>query len=138
MTLCSLDEALEDLTSGKFVIVVDDEGRENEGDLFLLAQYATPEAVNFMVTHARGLVCIPLSSERLDELRIAYVAQPQLAIFSAHCVHHFRGLQAWHIHRHIRLRPQRHDPGAYRLDSQPEDFIHPGHMFPLRADPAGC
>ena len=70
MPLCSLEEALEDLSSGKFVIVVDDENRENEGDLFLFAEHATPASVNFMVTHARGLVCVPMSGERLDELRI--------------------------------------------------------------------
>ena len=70
MPLCSLEEALEDLTSGKFVIVVDDEGRENEGDLFLFAEHATPEAVAFMVTHARGLVCVAMEGEGMDELEM--------------------------------------------------------------------
>ena len=137
MTLCSLDEALEDLTSGKFVIVVDDEGRENEGDLFLLAQYATPEAVNFMVTHARGLVCIPLSSERLDELRIPMLrsrnspsAQPTAFTTS---VDYKRGTSTGISASDRSATIQ----ALIDSDSQPEDFIHPGHMFPLRADPAG-
>ena len=68
MPLCSLEEALEDLKAGKFVIVVDDERRENEGDLVIAAEMMTPEAVNLVVTHARGLLCMPITGERLDEL----------------------------------------------------------------------
>ncbi len=137
MPLCSLEEALEDLTSGKFVIVVDDESRENEGDLFLLAQHATPDAVNFMVTHARGLVCVPLLAERLDELRIPMLrsrnstsSQPTAFTTS---VDYKRGtttgISASDRSATIRALI---DP-----DSVPEDFIHPGHMFPLRASQGG-
>ena len=63
-----IEEAIEDIRRGKFVVVVDDEDRENEGDLTIAAQFTTPEAVNFMVTHARGLVCLCLTEERCDEL----------------------------------------------------------------------
>ena len=70
MPLCSLEEALEDLKAGKFVIVVDDEQRENEGDLVIAAEKMTPEAVNFIVTQARGLLCMPIMGERLDELDV--------------------------------------------------------------------
>ena len=70
MPLCSLEEALADLKAGKFVIVVDDEQRENEGDLVMFAETVTPEAVNFAVTEARGLLCMPIVGERLDELDI--------------------------------------------------------------------
>ena len=70
MPLCSVEEALEDLKAGKFVIVVDDEQRENEGDLVMPAEMVTPEAVNFMVGQARGLLCMPVMGERLDELNI--------------------------------------------------------------------
>ena len=63
-----VEEAIEEIRAGRFVVVVDDEDRENEGDLTIAAQFATPEAVNFMVTHARGLVCLCLTEERCDEL----------------------------------------------------------------------
>ena len=63
-----VEEAIEDIREGKFVVVVDDSDRENEGDLVIAAQFATPEAVNFMATHARGLVCVPMEGWRLDEL----------------------------------------------------------------------
>ena len=64
----TVEEAIEDIRAGRFVVVVDDEDRENEGDLTIAAQFATPEAVNFMVTHARGLVCLCLTEELCDEL----------------------------------------------------------------------
>src|SRR6059036_1205537 len=65
-----VEEALDDVRQGKFVVVVDDPDRENEGDLVVAAQFATPEAVNFMATHARGLICLALTEERCDELRL--------------------------------------------------------------------
>src|SRR5919199_5920955 len=64
----TIEEALEDIREGKFVVVVDDEDRENEGDLTIAAQFATPEAINFMTKHARGLICLCLTEERCDEL----------------------------------------------------------------------
>ena len=70
MPLCSLEEGLEELKAGRFLIVVDDENRENEGDLVMPAEMVTAEAVNFVVTHARGLLCMPIIGERLDELQI--------------------------------------------------------------------
>lgn len=137
MPLCSLDEALEDLTSGKFLIVVDDESRENEGDLFLLAQHATPDAINFMVTHARGLVCVPMLGERLEELRIPLLrsrnsTSPQPTAFTT-SVDYKRGTSTGisAFDRSATIR------GLIDPDTQPEDFIHPGHTFPLRADPGG-
>ena len=137
MPLCSLEEALEDLSSGKFVIVVDDEGRENEGDLFLFAEHTTPEAVTFMVSHARGLVCVPMLGERLDELQIPMLRSrhsrsEQPTAFTT-SVDYKRGtstgISAYDRSATIRALV---DP-----DSRPSDFIHPGHMFPLRADPGG-
>ena len=74
MALCSVEEAIADLQAGKFVVVVDDERRENEGDLVLPAEKVTPDAVNFMVTHAKGLLCMPITEERLNQLRIPMVA----------------------------------------------------------------
>ncbi len=137
MPLCSLEEALEDLTSGKFVIVVDDEGRENEGDLFLFAEHATPEAVAFMVTHARGLVCVPMQGERLDELQIpnlrsrnAPSSQPTAFTTSVDYKHGTStGISAFDRSATIRALV---DPHAL-----PADFVQPGHMFPLRCNPGG-
>ena len=137
MPLCSLEEALEDLASGKFVIVVDDENRENEGDLFLLAEHATPAAVNFMVTHARGLVCVPMLGERLDELRIPMLRSrnspsPQPTAFTTsvdYKVGTSTGVSAYDRSATIRALI---DP-----KTNPEEFVHPGHLFPLRADTGG-
>ena len=70
MPLCSLEEALDDLKAGKLLIVVDDEDRENEGDLVMPAETVTPEAINFIVKYARGLLCMPMIGERLDELQM--------------------------------------------------------------------
>ena len=137
MPLCSLDEALEDLTAGKFVIVVDDEGRENEGDLFLFAEHATPAAIAFMVTHARGLVCVPMQGERLDELQIPNLRSrnspsPQPTAFTTSVDYKpgtSTGISAFDRSATIRALV---DP-----DVLPSDFIHPGHMFPLRSSPGG-
>ena len=137
MPLCSLEEALEDLSSGKFVIVVDDEGRENEGDLFLFAERVTPEALTFMVTHARGLVCVPMLGERLDELHIPSLrsrnsrsAQPTAFTSSVDYKHGTStGISAYDRSATIRA--------LVNPDAQPSDFVHPGHMFPLRASPGG-
>ncbi len=137
MPLCSLEEALEDLTAGKFVIVVDDEGRENEGDLFLFAEHATPEAITFMVTHARGLVCVPMQGERLDELQIpnlrsrnAPTLQPTAFTTSVDFKEGTStGISAYDRSATIRALI---DP-----DALPADFVHPGHMFPLRSNPGG-
>jgi 3,4-dihydroxy 2-butanone 4-phosphate synthase/GTP cyclohydrolase II len=66
----SIEEGLGEIEAGRMLVVVDDEDRENEGDLVMAAEKATPEAINFMITHGRGLVCLPLTAERLDELKI--------------------------------------------------------------------
>src|ERR687896_1161262 len=70
----TVEEAIEDVRAGKFVVVVDDEDRENEGDLVIAAQFATPDAVNFMATHGRGLICLSLTPERCDELGLELMA----------------------------------------------------------------
>jgi len=68
MPFCSVEEAIEEVRAGRFILILDDEGRENEGDLVIAAEMATPEAINFMAKHGRGLICVPLSGERVDEL----------------------------------------------------------------------
>ena len=71
MPLATIDEAVEDIRHGKLVIIVDDEDRENEGDLVCAAELVTPEMINFMAVHGRGLICLPLTEERCDELQLA-------------------------------------------------------------------
>ena len=75
MPVATIESALDDIRAGRMVILVDDENRENEGDLVLAAEKVTPEAINFMITHARGLVCLTLTPEKVDELRL-----PQMSV----------------------------------------------------------
>src|SRR4249920_3822066 len=77
MPFSTIPQALEDIRTGRMVVVVDDEDRENEGDLTLAASKVTPEAVNFMARHGRGLICLPMTGERLDELRIPLMVQDE-------------------------------------------------------------
>ena len=117
------------------VIVVDDEDRENEGDLTMAAEWVTPEAVNFMLRFARGLVCMPCDSERLDELEIGPMVPPERATTdTAFCVsidHHGAGSGIGAADRAMTIR--------HVLDSRtrPGDFLRPGHVFPLRSRAGG-
>ena len=136
MALATIPEAIEDLKSGKFVIVVDDEGRENEGDIIVAAEKVTPEAINFMAKHARGLICVPMNGKRLDELRIPLMVRENTAPFdSAFTV----SVEARHkvttgISAHDRATTVKVliDP-----TTRPDDIVSPGHMFPLRAREGG-
>ena len=137
MPLSSVEEAIEDLRAGKFIIVVDDERRENEGDLLMAAEKVTPEAVNFMVTHARGLLCMPMTDERLKELNIPLVTSEHsnghLPTAFTMSVDYKKGTTTG-ISAHDRAATIRAliDPS-----STPEDFCRPGHLFPLRYHPGG-
>ena len=132
-----MEEAISDLQAGKFIIVVDDEGRENEGDLVLPAEKVTPEAVNFMVTHAKGLLCMPMTEERLDELQIPLVSTEHTpaALPTAFTVsidykkNTTTGISAFDRSATINALI---DP-----NSQPDDFARPGHLFPLRYHKGG-
>lgn len=132
MQLVSIEIGLEDLKAGKFLIVVDDEDRENEGDLVMPAQHVTPDAVNFMVTHARGQLCMPMLAERLAELDIPMLpsrhsdaAMPTAFTMPVdYAINTTTGISAHDRAATIRALI---DPEA-----QPTDFIQPGHLFPLR------
>ncbi|MGI6550346.1 MAG: bifunctional 3,4-dihydroxy-2-butanone-4-phosphate synthase/GTP cyclohydrolase II [Syntrophomonadales bacterium] len=131
----SIQEAIEDFKQGKMVIVVDDEDRENEGDLIIAAEKATPQAINFMVTNARGLVCMPIIGERLDELEItqmvAHNTDNHETAFTVSVDHHSTGTG---ISAHERAKTVEAilDPQA-----KPADFRRPGHIFPLRYKEGG-
>jgi 3,4-dihydroxy 2-butanone 4-phosphate synthase/GTP cyclohydrolase II len=137
MPLCSLEEALEELKAGKLLIVVDDEQRENEGDLVMAAEMVTPEAVNFLVTHARGLLCMPMLGERLDELQMPLMVsqnganknQTAFTVSVDYKKNTTTGISA----------PDRAASIQAMIDStvRPEDFAKPGHLFPLRYHPGG-
>ena len=135
MELNSIEEVVEDLKKGKCVVIMDDENRENEGDVICAAEFATTENVNFMASYARGLICMPMALEYTDKLHL-----PQMCITNTdnHCtafsvsVDHVStttGISAYE--RGITARKFVED------DAKPEDFRRPGHMFPLEARPGG-
>ena len=137
MPLCSLEEALEDLKAGKFVIVVDDEQRENEGDLVMAAEKMTPDAVNFIVTHARGLMCMPLIGERLDELDV-----PLMISDNAFLKYQTAFTVSVDYKKGTTTGISAADRAATVLamidpKSRPDEFTKPGHLFPLRYHPGG-
>ncbi|MFC1901517.1 bifunctional 3,4-dihydroxy-2-butanone-4-phosphate synthase/GTP cyclohydrolase II [Chloroflexota bacterium] len=136
MGLATIPEAIEDIKAGKFVIVVDDEDRENEGDLVIAAEKVTPEAINFMATHGRGLICMPLTGERLDALRIPMMVANNTSKFTTPFAIPVEaregtttGISAADRARTVQVMV---DPKA-----KPEDILMPGHLFPLRAREGG-
>ena len=136
MALVTIPQATEDIKAGKFVIIVDDENRENEGDLAIAAEKVTSDAINFMTKYARGLICLPIVGQRLDKLAIPPMVQENTSKFStAFAV----SVEAKHrtssgISAHDRAATVRTviDP-----NTGPEDIARPGHMFPLRARDGG-
>lgn len=136
MPLATIPEAIEDIKSGKFIIIVDDEGRENEGDLVIAAEKITPEAINFMAKHARGLICISLTPERVDELKIPMMVRHNTSHFdSAFTV----SVEARHKVTTGISAADRAATVRVLIDpaTKPEDIAYPGHMFPLRARKGG-
>ncbi len=134
--LASVPDAIDDIKAGKFVIIVDDENRENEGDLGIAAEKATAEAINFMTKHARGLICLPIVGQRLDELAIPPMVQENTSKFStAFAV----SIEAKHRTSSGISASDRAVTIRTVLDSntRPEDLARPGHMFPLRARDGG-
>jgi 3,4-dihydroxy 2-butanone 4-phosphate synthase/GTP cyclohydrolase II len=134
--LSTIEEALEDIRAGKMVIVVDDEDRENEGDLTIAAEKVTPEAINFMARHGRGLICMPMTGERLDELRVPLMVSENTSNYgTAFCVSIeaksgvSTGISAFDRARTVLA--------AIDPRTSPSDLVRPGHMFPLRARPGG-
>jgi 3,4-dihydroxy 2-butanone 4-phosphate synthase/GTP cyclohydrolase II len=136
MGIATIPEAIEDIKAGKMIIIVDDEDRENEGDLAMAAEMVTPEAVNFMAKHGRGLICLPATGERLDELGLPLMVDKNTAQFgtaftiSVDAQHGTTtGISAADRATTIKVFT---DPA-----SQPDDLARPGHVFPLRAKDGG-
>ena len=136
MGIAAIEEAIEDIRNGKMVIVVDEEDRENEGDLTMAAEKVTPEAINFMATWGRGLICMPMTAERLEHLRIPEMVSRNESIHeTAFCVsiegrkNVSTGISASDRAQTILTAV---DPNA-----SPEDLIRPGHIFPLKGVEGG-
>ncbi|MCM8825417.1 MAG: bifunctional 3,4-dihydroxy-2-butanone-4-phosphate synthase/GTP cyclohydrolase II [Candidatus Omnitrophica bacterium] len=134
--ISSIEDAIKDLKKGKFIIVVDDARRENEGDLVCLAEKVTPGHINFMAKHARGLICVALSEERIKQLNLAPMVEDNTAL------HHTNftvsvdakkgvttGISAFDRAKTIKV--------LISADSKPEDLARPGHVFPIKAREGG-
>ena len=137
MGFCTVSEAIEDFKAGRMVIIVDDEDRENEGDLAIAAEKCTPETINFMAKYGRGLICIAMSGERLDELRIPMMVQDNTApLGTAFTV----SVEARYQVTTGISASDRAQTVAALIDpkTKPEDLTRPGHMFPLRASDGGA
>ncbi|NKK76533.1 3,4-dihydroxy-2-butanone-4-phosphate synthase [Rhizobium leguminosarum] len=136
MTIATIEDAISAIASGKMVVVVDDQNRENEGDVVVAADAVTPETIAFMMTHARGLVCIAMEGERLDALDIPLMVpnntEPHKTAFTV-SVDYLKGTTTGisAADRAATVRALVDD------DVKPTDFARPGHIFPLRANPRG-
>ncbi len=136
MGLSTIAEAIEDIKAGRFVIIVDDEDRENEGDLALAAEKISTEAVNFMAKHGRGLICLPVTGQRLDELGIPQMVGQNTSKFStAFTV----SVDAKHGTTTGISAADRAQTIKTVVDptTRPDDLVKPGHIFPLRAKEGG-
>lgn len=132
----TIDEALDDIANGKIVILVDDEDRENEGDLCMAAEMVTPEAINFMARHGRGLICLSLVPERIEELKLPMMTDENTSSFGTAFTVSIEakkgvttGISAADRAKTIKT--------AIDPKTRPEDLARPGHVFPLKARPGG-
>jgi 3,4-dihydroxy 2-butanone 4-phosphate synthase/GTP cyclohydrolase II len=136
MPLATIEEVLEDLKDGKMIILVDDEDRENEGDLTMAAEMATPEAINFMATHGRGLICLPMAPHFLEKLKLPQMVNDNRSSYGTAFTVSIEartgvttGISAEDRARTILA--------AVADNAKPEDLVQPGHIFPLRARRGG-
>ncbi len=136
MPLCTIEEAIEDIRQGKMVIMVDDEDRENEGDLVCAAEHVTPAIINFMATHGRGLICLAMDGELVDRLKLPMMAQSNESQFGTNFTVSIEaregvttGISAFDRATTIQK--------AVADDVTPHDIVTPGHIFPLRAKDGG-
>src|SRR4030095_8992661 len=138
MSFAPIEEAINQIQEGRMVIIVDDEDRENEGDLMIAAEKVTPEAINFMATHGRGLICLAMTGQRLDELQIPLMVADQgntSPYETAFCVsieakrNVSTGISAFDRAQTILT--------AIDSKTQPSDLGRPGHVCPLRARDGG-
>ena len=136
VTFHSTQTLIEEFRNGRMVVLVDDEGRENEGDLIIAAEHVRPHHVNFMARYARGLICLPMTAERCDQVgvppMVEHNTEPHRTMFTV-SIDAAEGVGTG-ISAHDRAVTIRK---AVSRDARPEDFVQPGHIFPLRAQPGG-
>ncbi len=134
--ICPAEEIISEIAAGRMAILMDDEGRENEGDLIMAAEFATPDAINFMIRHARGLVCLPLTRERCNQLRLPQMVSyntAQLGTAFTVSIEAARGVTTG-----ISAADRATTILAAIADNAgPDDIVMPGHVFPLTAEPGG-
>src|SRR5258706_12178533 len=136
MPLATIEEAIDEIRRGKMVIVMDDKDRENEGDLCMAAEKVTPEAINFMATHGRGLICLPLTEERVKQLGLSMMVSDNTSPFGTAftvSVDSSSGITTG-ISAADRAKTIL---DAIADDAKPSDLVTPGHIFPLRARNGG-
>jgi 3,4-dihydroxy 2-butanone 4-phosphate synthase/GTP cyclohydrolase II len=134
--LARIDDAIEDIRQGRFVVIVDDENRENEGDLAIAAEKVTPDAINFMAKEGRGLICLPMTGERLDQLAIPLMVQDNT---SKNCTAFTVSIEA---KKGVSTGISAEDRATtiatvLAPESKPGDLARPGHIFPIRAREGG-
>jgi 3,4-dihydroxy 2-butanone 4-phosphate synthase / GTP cyclohydrolase II len=136
MKLNTIDEILDDLRAGRMVVIMDDEDRENEGDLVMGAEFARAEDINFMARYARGLICLTLTQDRCRQLRLP------LMVSDTHINHTTNFTVSIEAAEGVTTGISAHDRAqtiraAVRRDARPEDLRQPGHIFPIMAQPGG-
>lgn len=136
MQLNTIEELVEDIRQGKMIVLMDDEDRENEGDLIMAAELVRPDDINFMATHARGLICLPLTAEHCEQLDLPLMVRDNKSSFATNFTVSIEaatgvttGISSADRARTIHA--------AVRPDAQPRDIVQPGHVFPLISQPGG-
>jgi 3,4-dihydroxy 2-butanone 4-phosphate synthase/GTP cyclohydrolase II len=132
----TIDEAIDDIVKGKMIILVDDEDRENEGDLCMAAEKVTPEAINFMARHGRGLICLSLSPERVEELKLPMMTDDNTSPYGTAFTVSIEAKKGVTTGISVADRA-RTILTAIDPKTKPEDLARPGHVFPLKARPGG-
>src|SRR5881227_3544588 len=131
-----IEEALEDIRQGRMIVVVDDENRENEGDLTMAAQFVTPEAINFMAKEGRGLICLALTAERCDELGLDLMAAKNESAFETAFTVSIEARSG--VSTGISAADRAHTiQVAIDPKTSPRELVQPGHVFPLKARGGG-
>ncbi|MDP7323825.1 MAG: 3,4-dihydroxy-2-butanone-4-phosphate synthase [Candidatus Woesearchaeota archaeon] len=136
MNFTKIESAIKLMQRGKFLIVVDDENRENEGDIVIAAEKATPSKINYMLKHARGIMCLPTAAERLDELKIPLMVSDNSDKFNTPFTVSIDAKRNTTTGVSVSDRLETIKV-ILNKDSKPEDLVRPGHMFPLRANGNG-
>jgi 3,4-dihydroxy 2-butanone 4-phosphate synthase/GTP cyclohydrolase II len=136
MKLNTTDEIINDIAAGKMVIIMDDEDRENEGDLMVAAEYVTPEIINFMAKFGRGLICQTMTAERCSQLNLPMMVKHNSAKFSTNFTVSIEAAEGVTTGISAADRACTVNVAAAK-NASPDDIVQPGHIFPLKAQPGG-